>query len=237
MRQREAPIGPDPAHACTCLWPWTCFPGLRPGLGHRDSSERSLSLLPHWHSRYYMWIFLGRLSWWSSGWESACQCRGHGFCPWSGKILHAVEKLSPCTKTTEPGSLEPGLLKQQEKPPYWEAHALQLERNHCSPQLEKARVHQQRPSTVKNKQLKVFHGSIAPGTMGRKNAETGFHCKHTTRGVSIPGWIHCPLLGWSKGIFSLGNLGDQTGRFSSWHPERMSPRHSSRVPGTYISAQ
>ena len=33
--------------------------------------------------------------------ESACQCRGHGFDPWSGKIPHAVEQLSPCATTTE----------------------------------------------------------------------------------------------------------------------------------------
>ena len=37
-----------------------------------------------------------------SGWESACQCRGHGFEPWSGKIPHATEQLSPCATTTEP---------------------------------------------------------------------------------------------------------------------------------------
>ena len=27
--------------------------------------------------------------------ENACQCRGHGFEPWSGKIPHAVEQLGP----------------------------------------------------------------------------------------------------------------------------------------------
>ena len=37
---------------------------------------------------------------WRSGLESACQSRGHG--PWSGKIPHAAEQLSPCTTTTEP---------------------------------------------------------------------------------------------------------------------------------------
>ena len=31
-------------------------------------------------------------------------CRGHGFDPWSGKIPHAVEQLSPCATTTEPAS-------------------------------------------------------------------------------------------------------------------------------------
>ena len=40
--------------------------------------------------------------WSSVGKESTCQCRGHGFNPWSGKIPHALEKLSPCITTTEP---------------------------------------------------------------------------------------------------------------------------------------
>ena len=42
------------------------------------------------------------LPWWSSGWESACQSRGQGFDPWSGKIEYAKEQLSPCTTATEP---------------------------------------------------------------------------------------------------------------------------------------
>ena len=28
--------------------------------------------------------------------------RGHRFEPWSGKIAHAAEQLSPCATTTEP---------------------------------------------------------------------------------------------------------------------------------------
>ena len=39
------------------------------------------------------------LPWWPSGIESAYQCRRCGFDPWSGKIPHAVEQLSPCTTT------------------------------------------------------------------------------------------------------------------------------------------
>ena len=35
------------------------------------------------------------LPWWRSGWESACQCRGRGFEPWSGRIPHAAEQLGP----------------------------------------------------------------------------------------------------------------------------------------------
>ena len=52
--------------------------------------------------------FLG-LPWWRSGRESAYQCRGHGVKPWSGKIPHAAEQLSPCATTTEPARLEPVL--------------------------------------------------------------------------------------------------------------------------------
>ena len=49
------------------------------------------------------------LPWWHSGWESACQCRGHGFEPWSGKIPHAAEHLGPWATITEPVRLEPVL--------------------------------------------------------------------------------------------------------------------------------
>ena len=49
------------------------------------------------------------LPWWRSGWESACQCRGHGFEPWSGKIPHAAEQLGPWATTTEPARLQPVL--------------------------------------------------------------------------------------------------------------------------------
>ena len=33
------------------------------------------------------------LPWWLSGYESACQCRGHRFDPWRGTIPHAAEQL------------------------------------------------------------------------------------------------------------------------------------------------
>ena len=38
---------------------------------------------------------------WRSGKEPSCQCRRHGFNPWSGKTPHATEQLSSCTTTTE----------------------------------------------------------------------------------------------------------------------------------------
>ena len=49
------------------------------------------------------------LPWWRSGWESACQCRGHGFEPWSGKIPRAAEQLGPWATGAEPARLEPVL--------------------------------------------------------------------------------------------------------------------------------
>ena len=38
---------------------------------------------------------------------------GHGFEPWSGKISHAAEQLSPCTTTIEPARLEPVLCNKR----------------------------------------------------------------------------------------------------------------------------
>ena len=49
------------------------------------------------------------LPWWRSGWESACQCRGHGFESWSGKIPHAADQLGLWATTAEPVHLEPVL--------------------------------------------------------------------------------------------------------------------------------
>ena len=75
-------------------------------------------------------FFLG-LPWWCSGWESACQCRGHGFEPRSGRIPHAVEQLGPCATTAEAALWSPratttgACAPQQEKPPQWEARAPQ----------------------------------------------------------------------------------------------------------------
>ena len=37
------------------------------------------------------------LPWWLSGKESACQCKRHGFDPWTRKIPRAMEQLSLCT--------------------------------------------------------------------------------------------------------------------------------------------
>ena len=50
---------------------------------------------------------------WPRGSESACQCRGHGSDPWSGKIPHAAEQLAraPQLLTQDPRACELQLLK------------------------------------------------------------------------------------------------------------------------------
>ena len=48
------------------------------------------------------------LPWWLSGKEPTCRCRRHRFDPWSGKIPHAVEQLSPRATITETVLESPG---------------------------------------------------------------------------------------------------------------------------------
>ena len=62
---------------------------------HRDF------FLTYFHHILLIKIRLQRLPWWSRGWESACQCRGHGFHLWARKIPHATEQLSLCVTSTE----------------------------------------------------------------------------------------------------------------------------------------
>ena len=62
------------------------------------------------------------LPWWRSGWESACQCRGHGFEPWSGRIPHAAERLGPWATIAEPARLEPVLRNERGRDSEGPAH-------------------------------------------------------------------------------------------------------------------
>ena len=64
--------------------PSTCFVG------------RMIQCLWTEHLEYVVKKFSVGLPWWLSGKELACQYRRHGFDPWSGKILCAMGKLSPC---------------------------------------------------------------------------------------------------------------------------------------------
>ena len=71
--------------------------------------------------------------------ESTCQCRRHGFNPWSRKIPAASEQLSPCATTTKP-------VLQSWRATTTDAYvAWSL----CSPTREKPGK-QRRPSTAKN---------------------------------------------------------------------------------------
>ena len=58
---------------------------------------------------YYLRNTFQGLPWWRSGWESACQCGGRGFEPWSGRIPRDAEQWGPWATITEPARLEPVL--------------------------------------------------------------------------------------------------------------------------------
>ena len=92
------------------------------------------------------------LPWWRSGWESACQCGGHGFEPWSGKIPHATEQLGPWAIATEPARLELVLRNKRghdsESPAHhdeeWPPLAAAREGPHTETQLEQKTQHSQK---------------------------------------------------------------------------------------------
>ena len=88
------------------------------------------------------------LPWWRSGWESACQCRGHGFKPWSGKIPHAAEQLGPWATTTEPARLEPVLRNKRghdsERPAHRDEEWPPLAATRESPRTETKTQHSQK---------------------------------------------------------------------------------------------
>ena len=78
------------------------------------------------------------LPWWSSGWESPCQCREHGFYPWFRRIPHAARQVSPCTATTGPMHLGPMLCNMRSQRNDKPTHHTPLESSLGSLQLEKA---------------------------------------------------------------------------------------------------
>ena len=88
------------------------------------------------------------LPWWRSGWESACQCRGHGFEPWSGKIPHAAEQLGLWATTTEPARLEPVLRNKRgrnsERPVHRDEEWPPLAATRESPRTETKTQHSQK---------------------------------------------------------------------------------------------
>ena len=88
------------------------------------------------------------LPWWRSGWESACQCRGHGFEPRSGKIPHAMEQLSPWATIAEPAHLEPVLHNKRgrdsERPAHRDEEWPPLAATRESPRTETKTQHSQK---------------------------------------------------------------------------------------------
>ena len=58
-----------------------------------NDGQKSLFLIEAW---------VVGLPWWYSGYEATCQWRRQGFDPWSGKIPHVVEQLSPCATLLSP---------------------------------------------------------------------------------------------------------------------------------------
>ena len=93
----------------------------------------------------YKSIKMCGLPWWCSGWESACQCRGHGFEPWSGKIPHAAEQLGPWATIAEPERLEPMLCNKRgrdsERPAHRNEERPPLAATRESPRTEKKTQH------------------------------------------------------------------------------------------------
>ena len=74
---------------CCCPGFWVFF--SFPECGHTASRRHVISGV-----RGYLLKILRRSRWdfpWSSGYESASQCRGHRFDPCSGKIPHSAEQL------------------------------------------------------------------------------------------------------------------------------------------------
>ena len=78
-----------------------------------------------------------------------CQCRGHGFDTWPGKILHAWEKLSPCTTTTEAACFYHW--SQWAQGVFSTAREANARKEVCSSPQEKAHLQQGRPSSTKKR--------------------------------------------------------------------------------------
>ena len=100
-----------------------------------------------WNS-YFKKSDQGGLPWWRSGWESVCQCRGHGFEPWSGKIPHAAEQLGLWATTAEPARLEPVLRNKRgrnsERPAHRDEEWPLLAATRESPRTEMKTQHSQK---------------------------------------------------------------------------------------------
>ena len=95
-------------------------------------------------------MFKNWLPWWSSGWESTCQCRGYRFDLWSWNISQATEQPSPCATTTKHTSSR----GHAREAPTKRNRSTATRGQPRMPQLDKAHAQQQRPKAAKNKYKK-----------------------------------------------------------------------------------
>ena len=137
------------------LWHFLLFPFPLQTSGHiqieREGMEKDIPCKgkskESWSSNSLIKQRRG-LPWWHSGWESACQCRGHGFEPWSGKIPCAAEQLGQWATTTEPARLEPVLHNKRghdsERPMHHDEEWPPLATTRESPHTETKTQHSQK---------------------------------------------------------------------------------------------
>ena len=144
--------------------------------------------------RFWSYPSLG-LPWWYSRWESAC--RGRVFSPWPGNALHAVGATKLVHHNCWAQVLEPSHHNYWAACcSYWSRCAYSLcsavrkatmvriphttrERSPRSPQLEKARVQQQRPRATKNKEI----------NRRIDNKKEGKEKRHPYRGTGLFTWF------------------------------------------------
>ena len=129
-----------------CLW-WIFKTSGQIGTITKTNTLKPKGFYSKYFSLTIKMCVLG-LPWWRSGWESACQCRGHGVEPWSGKIPHAAEQLSPWATTTEPARLEPVLCNKRgcdsERPAHRDEEWPLLAATRESPRTETKTQHSQK---------------------------------------------------------------------------------------------
>ena len=149
------------------------------------------------------------LPWWCSGWESACQCRGHGFEPWFRKIPHVAEQLGPWATITEPARLEPVLLNKRgrdgERPAHRDEEWPPLAATRESPRTEMKTQHSHKLKKNKNKKTPFWKVAIAE--LNLRQQEWKQEPQPTTNALAAPTFHH-PIL------FSISLL--QYARAEQW---------------------